>query len=188
MTRVNGILATVYREFFPAKYGGDIMSEYYCEIPNNCDGNSSTFKAFLSAWLAFLTTLVPIDPNVIMAKLKASAVGAAQQCSGGDDGKICGMHWYESTWDGDTGIGEQMSALSVLSSTLIEVKKGGATPKTRETGGLSKPDPNAGTGGNSGELEMLPPVTTADRAGAGIVTAVFVISWVAGVVWMLYDR
>ena len=189
MTRVNGLLGTVYREFFPKKYdNGNIMSEYYCEIPNNCDGNSSCFKAFLSTWMAFMTTIVQGLTDQILPKLKASATGAAAQCSGGSDGKICGMHWYETKWDGNEGICEQMSALGVLSASLID-QKVGASPKTIKTGGTSKPDPNAGTGGSSTGSPAEPrEITTGDRAGAGIVTAVFVLAWVGGVTWMLYDK
>ena len=183
------MMKPVFREFFPQKHGGDILEEYNCEIPNNCDENSAFFKGFLATWLATMTTLVPGWTQQIVPKLKASAVGAAQQCSGGSNGHLCGIHWYQSTWDGTTGPGRESSALGVMSASLIG-EKADAVPKSVKTGGKSKPDPNAGTGGSSNPTSptVLGPVSTGDKAGAAIVTIIFVCGWIAAMTYMVWGN
>jgi len=73
-----------------------------------------------------------------------------------------------------------MNVLAAVSSLLIDNSN---APVTSEDGGTSVGDPNAGVG--SGSIgDDLPPITTADRAGAGIVTAVLIISATAAFAWM----
>lgn len=116
----------------------------------------------------------------VMPYMYASAAAAVQQCSGGDDGQTCGMKWTQgSTWDGTYGVGQQMAALEVVSGTLIEQSK---APVSANTGGTSKGDPNAGTSGD-GDSEGPPPmdrITTADKAGAGILTTLILLGTVGG--------
>jgi mannan endo-1,6-alpha-mannosidase len=70
------------------------------------------------------------------------------------------------------GVGEQMSALEVIQSNLIERVKG---PLSSETGGTSKGDASAGQASDKEEQVILTGVTKADRIGAGILTAVLSI-------------
>lgn len=186
---MNGLLKTTYREFFPKRYGGNIMSDYNCEIPNNCDGNSALFKGVTADWMAMMTTIMPDLKQQILPKLKASAVAAADQCSGGSNGDTCGSRWYQKgKYDGTSGIGQEMSSLSVLASSLIGEKED-AGPKSAKTGGKSKPNPNAGTGDRSSDPGAeLSDITTGDKAGAGILTVVFVVGWIGAMTWMLWDR
>lgn len=77
-----------------------------------------------------------------------------------------------------------MSALSIFSSAMTIHKKSGKGPLTSDTGGNSKSDPNAGT--DTGDSpEKLPGITTADRAGAGILTVLFVCGWAGGLAWLV---
>jgi mannan endo-1,6-alpha-mannosidase len=108
--RVQQILAGADYLFFPASYGGNIMSEFECEAPSNCDSDQSSFKAYLARWMAVTTLLVPSTYDTIMPKLQASASAAAQQCTGGDNGRMCGRRWY-SSWDGTQGVGQQVCQL-----------------------------------------------------------------------------
>lgn len=160
------------------------MSDQQCEPHLQCDGNSACFKGILSSSLAVTTTIVPDETNKIMPKLKDSATAAAKQCSGGGDGKTCGQRWYQPTWDGTSGLEQQMSALSVLSSSLFSGLKGGA-PKSSNTGGTSKGDPNAGGSGSNNRSSRPKKITTGDRAGAGILTAVFLSGWIGGAAWLV---
>lgn len=182
---MNGLLNTTFREFFPADHGGNIMSDFTCEINKNCDGNQVCFKGFLSSWLAFLTTIVPEKRDVIIQKLRASAVAAAKQCSGGDDGKHCGERWYQDTWDGTNGLGQQMSALSIFSSNMVAHIGDGQAPLTSTTGGTSKGDPSAGSGGSQTSPDQPKVITTGDRAGAGVLTGLFLTGWIGALTWML---
>lgn len=106
-TRVQQILTGAFHLFFPAEYGGNIMSEFQCEPASNCNNDQSSFKAYLSRWLAVTAILVPSTADQITPKLQASAAAAAQQCTGGDNGRMCGRRWY-ATWDGTSGVGQQV--------------------------------------------------------------------------------
>ena len=110
--RVNAILNSTFSLFFPASYGGNIMSEIQCENSLNCDEDQKSFKAYLARWLAVTSLLVPSTAAQITPKLAASAQAAAGQCDGGSTGRECGMQWYTTTWDGTNGVGQQVSSSS----------------------------------------------------------------------------
>ena len=165
------------------------MYEQACEArpnrPSTCDTDNYSFKAYLSRWMAATTKLAPYTYDIIMPKLKASASAAAQQCSGGDNGKMCGMQWTEGAkWDGTTGVGQQMGALSVIQANLITKA---AAPVSSKTGGTSKGDASAGTGvtneANNGQPLMT--ITKKDKAGAGILTTLVLIGVIGGCWWMV---
>ncbi|KAL2423959.1 Mannan endo-1,6-alpha-mannosidase DCW1 [Exophiala dermatitidis] len=180
-TRVNQILEGAFKLFFPSEYGGNIMSEFQCEPSNNCNNDQSSFKAYLSRWMAVTTLMVPSTADQIMAKLQASAAGAAQQCTGGDNGRMCGRRWY-STWDSTTGVGQQMQALSVIGATQIN---SGIAPKSVDTGGTSESDPNAGTDTDASPVITHSPITTKDKAGAGVLTVAVIFVVIGGAIWII---
>lgn len=96
----------------------DIMYERTCQLTNTCNEDERCFKSILTRNIAeLLQTVTSISDNV-QDLLELSAKGAAQSCSGGDDGVTCGLNWYEDGWDGKYGIGEQMNALAVLVSLV----------------------------------------------------------------------
>ena len=177
------------QSFFPQQHGGNILVETACEPQGTCNHDQPSFKAYISRWMAAATQLAPFTSDYVMTKLRASAQGAAEQCSGGKDGTSCGRTWYSSTWDGKLGIGEQMSALSVIQNMLISKVAG---PVTAAKGGTSKGDPSAGSQGDNpaGPGAAAPgatsPITTADRAGAGIITALILGGLVASTWWICF--
>lgn len=130
--------------------------------------------------MAATTKVAPFTNDYVMTKLRASAIAAVGTCSGGASGTLCGQKWTQASWDGNNGVGEQMSALEVVQSLMIE---GAPSPLTNQTGGTSVGDPNAGN--TNGKLTPDAPVTTGDRAGAGILTAIMVVGVVGGTVWLL---
>ena len=105
--RVDMILNGTFNLFFPSQYGGNIMVELECETKLNCDQDQKSFKAQLARWLAVTAQIVPSTASQIIPKLQASAQGAAGQCSGGGD--VCGMQWWNQAYDGQTGVGEEVS-------------------------------------------------------------------------------
>lgn len=154
-----------------------VMKEV-CEATNNCNLDEQSFKAYLARFMAASTKSAPFLYDQMIDYLDASAVAAAAQCDGGTDGVTCGMSWTKnSTYDGTYGVGEQMAALEIVQSTLI---KKATAPVSSTTGGTSQGDPSAGTGGDSDPSEPTSVITTADRAGAGIVTGVLVIFTICG--------
>lgn len=160
------------------------MYEVACEGPGTCDTDNYSFKAYLSRWMAASTKVAPFILPLVMPKLRASAIAAAQQCSGGSNGQMCGMKWTQGAqWDGTMGVGQQMAALEVIQSNLIQ---GVSAPVTNSTGGTSKGNAAAG-GGSTSTDPTLPtdPIETKDRAGAGILTALVVIWVIGGVWWMI---
>jgi mannan endo-1,6-alpha-mannosidase len=99
---------------------------------------------------------------------------------------VCGEHWTAlSAYDGSAGVGQQMSALSVIQGLLIE-----QAPElvTNATGGTSVGNAAAGGGssGSSGGSEtVITPATGGDKAGAGILTALVLCGLLAGVWFMV---
>lgn len=181
---MDGLLQTTFDTFFPEKYGNNIMSETSCEPNMLCDRNQDCFKSFLASWLTTMTQIAPYTYEKVIPKIVASAEGAAKQCSGGESGSACGRRWYQSTWDGSTSMESDMSALSIFSSAMTIHKKNVRGPLTSDTGGTSESDPDAGTDTKDSH-KKLPDVTTADRAGAGILTVIFVCGWAGGLAWLV---
>lgn len=146
-----------------------------------------SYKAYLTRWMAAATKFAPFITDRVLAVLKTSAAAAAKQCSGSPadrpNGRMCGLSWSKGTeWDGTSGIGQQMGALEVIQSNLIQQSR---DPLTNSTGGTSKGDPAAGTGDpTSTDPTVLRPLTTGDKAGAGILTAVVVAIILSGLVWV----
>ena len=157
---------------------GTIMYEAACEEnfsgPGVCDTDQLSFKAYLSRWMASTTKLAPWTTDEIMPLLKSSAQAAAQQCDGGSDGATCGSRWWQA-WDGSYGVGQQMSALEVVQSNLISFVSG---PVGNKTGGTSQGNPSAGMG--EGTVKPPDPITTGDKAGAGVLTAFILATFLGG--------
>lgn len=179
-TRVDGFVKHAKEHFFPANTGG-VMVEYACEGPGNCNYDMRSFKAYMARWLAATTQLCPWTAVEIMPLLRASAIAAGEQCSGPD--QACGLKWTDrSVFDGSTGPGEQMAAMSVIGANLI----GGApSPVTEKTGGTSKGNGNTGGSLTASEALGMGTITTADKAGAGILTVGMFVFCVGGAVWLV---
>ncbi|KUJ23344.1 cell wall glycosyl hydrolase Dfg5 [Mollisia scopiformis] len=176
--RVDGMLQGT-DVFFPKN---NVMEEVACENNGMCDVDQHSFKAYLARWMAATTKMAPYTYDAVMAKLAPSAQAAAQQCSGGANGRTCGLRWQDNTtWDGSYGVGQEMAALEVIQSNLIAQVTG---PVTNSTGGTSKGNPAAGTSSNSNPT-VIGPTTTGDRVGAGFLTTVVLIIFVGSIWWMI---
>ena len=160
----------------------NILIETACEEINTCNIDQRSFKAYLARWMAHTAVKAPFTYPLLKPILEASARAAVGTCTGGSDGNQCGLRWWTGSHDGSVGVGEQMSVLEVVQSNLIDVAPG---PVTANSGGTSKGDPNAGVTSNIGPGDLhKSQITTADRAGAGILTLV-VISIIVGGAWWL---
>lgn len=126
-TRSQHILEGALALFFPqslenapgANLGGNVMTEFQCEPDNLCNNDQSSFKAYLSRWMAVTALLVPSLHDTIMPKLATSAQAAMNQCIGGDNGRMCGRQWFSSTWDGTKGVGQQVRHLDCSARPLL---------------------------------------------------------------------
>lgn len=95
---------------------------------------------------------------------------------------MCGFRWATGVFD-KTGACQQMSVLGALISLLPQPSTTGLL--TNNTGGTSKGDPNAGSDLSS-HFDQLPDITTADRAGAGIVTVILLSLGILTFGWMSF--
>lgn len=75
-----------------------------------------------------------------------------------------------------------MCALSVIGSNLIGP---GMKPLSAQTGATSKSDPNAGTPATKNPAADWGPITTQDKAGAGIMTVLIIVMIVGGSIWLV---
>jgi mannan endo-1,6-alpha-mannosidase len=177
--RVEGLLNAT-DVFFPN--GRNIMVEVACEPILRCDIDQLSFKAYLARWMAATTRMAPFTYDTIMARLRSSAIAAAQQCSGDKSGRACGLTWTKGgEWDRSyPDVGLQMAALEVIQSNLVEHVVG---PVTSTTGGTSEANPAAG--GKS--IPACMDATVRDKAGAGGMTAGIIIVLIGALWWMIID-
>jgi mannan endo-1,6-alpha-mannosidase len=179
-TRIEGIVKGL-STFFPN--GKGIMVEP-CER-GQCDLNSRSFKSYLARFMAATIPLAPFTNETLWYKIQESSKAAAEQCNGPDN--ACGLRWTEHTkYDGSTGIGEQMAALEIFKANLVHTVK---APVTGKTGGTSKGNSGGEKGSGSGsrgrEDIRTREITTADKAGAGIVAALAVLLPLGGAAFII---
>ncbi|TGJ82746.1 hypothetical protein E0Z10_g6018 [Xylaria hypoxylon] len=189
--RVDGLLNNTELIFFFGDDDNDkVMIEIACEPVSLCDVDQQSFKAYLSRWMAATTKWAPWTFDRIKKLLQNSARAAVKQCTGGDNGRMCGLKWANNSgeWDGTTGVGQQMAAMEVVLANMIEEAK---QPVTNGTGGTSVGDPAAG-GNDNGRVDPVKwqhgPITDGDRAGAAFVTFVVLTTLLAALVFMFADE
>ncbi|ERT02946.1 mannan endo-1,6-alpha-mannosidase [Sporothrix schenckii 1099-18] len=175
-TRVEGLLNRTITFFFP----DGVAYEVACESHMTCTTDMLTYKGFLHRWMASTAQVAPFTHDRIMAVLQTSTQAAVDQCTGGDNGRTCGFQWSSRAFDGSVGAGQTMNVLAAVSSLLMDEVHG---PLTNQTGGTSVGNPNAGSGSVDNPTEFAP-ITTGDRAGAGILT-VFVLAGITGLFTMM---
>lgn len=116
--RVEGFVGHASTQFFsPFSNATDVMFEPTCEEALSCDTDQQSFKAYLARWLAKSGVLVPSVAANVSRLLQASAAGAAASCSGPDN--ACGSKWYTGGFDGQAGLGQQLTALEAIQGLLI---------------------------------------------------------------------
>lgn len=178
---------------------GHILSEITIEWEGTNDPDQPSYKAFTMRWLAVATQLAPFTAVWVMPRLNDSAQAAAAQCTGQatnqQTGTVCGREWYSNTWDGQSGVGEQMSAMSVFQNLLIQSAK---PPVTLVTGGTSNGNATGG-GWGGGRVQGTGPwdadpwhdpalskvIGTGDTVGASILTILGLALALGGAGWMV---
>ncbi|RAH86864.1 glycoside hydrolase [Aspergillus japonicus CBS 114.51] len=115
---LDGLLNVSLETFFPEKYGGLILSEILREPTENCNSLEDTYKGTFVSDLTLASLVAPYISSKVSSRLQASAVGAAKQCTGGNNQTLYGRRWYSGEWDGTGGREEQLSATSIFFSNL----------------------------------------------------------------------
>ena len=133
------------------------------------------------SWLADIALLVPALKEKILPRLQVSAEGAAKSCTGGGQ-NLCGNRWYGG-YDGQNSMENAISGSQIMSAVMLKFLDPSSNPVSTTTGGNGTSNPNAGTG-QTQEAAPLRPITTADKAGAGILAVVFVASMIGGAAFM----
>ncbi|PQE33159.1 glycosyl hydrolase family 76 protein [Rutstroemia sp. NJR-2017a WRK4] len=166
-----------------------IITEQACERANTCNTDQVSFKAYFTAWLASTSVLAPFTAPTIYPLLQASATGASTACTGPNN--ACGFKWNNGNYDGNTGVGQQMSALGAIQSAMVGVKGVEVkAPVTNSTGGTSVGNVGAGQGSSAGMKGMKAQtvtVTQGDRVGAGFATLAVLLSVLGGSAFMVLE-
>lgn len=184
-TAIDKMLNKHYEKFYPDDKGKTMAEP--CEHNDICNFDQESFKAYLGRWLGVTVQLAPAFRDRIMGPLQHSAVRAAQTCNGpsqhnGGDYQ-CGMRWWKDGYDNKPGVGPQMSALNIISVLNVDRVP---PPYTHQTGGTSQGNPSLGSGDDSTRLPIFETdITTADKAGAAILTFVVLAVWIGGGWWMI---
>lgn len=166
--------------------GSKVLYEAACQPLNSsitprCSQDQRSFKGYLSRFLGYTSLMLPETADFIRPIIVDSANAAAGSCSGGTDGHTCGLAWTAGGWDGFYGLGEQMTALEVMTTLKVHEKK---APYTSTTGGSSLGNPAAGF--DQGNYDTSPlSLTSADKVGAGIITAIISLSVIGCGVWLM---
>lgn len=198
-TRLDGIIRSTIQTFYfnstaagAGVAGNAVMVEQFCEDRKFCDIDQRSFKGYLTRWMARATQLAPYTYDTIRPLLENSAVAAAKACSGspaaaefrGIPGTACGFRWTTGGFDGLVGVGEQMNALSAVSTLLVDST---AVPVTADTGGTSKGDPTGGNGPQRSDrgARELRPITKGEKAAAGILTGAMLMGVIGGVTFVM---
>jgi mannan endo-1,6-alpha-mannosidase len=168
------------------------MQEQACETVGTCDTDQLSFKAYFSQWLAATSALAPFTYTTIANLLAPSAKAAAAVCNGGAIGTQCGFKWTATTNDGSFGIGQQMSALGIITSALVTVPGVKAVvPVTNSTGGTSVGDPTAGVGTNPAAamaaMVDMKPASVQEKVAAGFLTVAIAGGVIGGSVFMALE-
>lgn len=98
--------------------GLGIMTEVACEPLGTCVTDQYVYKGLTAQWMGEAVQVAPFTKDIILGYLQSSAEGAAKQCSGGANGTACGTLWTKSEYDGNTGIGQELSAMNVFLANL----------------------------------------------------------------------
>ena len=181
--RVDGLLNGTH-VFFTGN-NKNIMTEVACEPVDLCDLDQQSFKAYLSRWMAATTKWAPWTYDRIKPLLKSSATAAVSTCTGGGNGRMCGLKWNTEKWDNSTGVGQQMAAMEVVLANTIQHSR---PPVTDWDGGTSVGDPGAGGADVGRKNRVFPPISTAEKAGAYVLTVLIILALVAGSVFVRVDE
>jgi mannan endo-1,6-alpha-mannosidase len=138
-TALDGLLNQTLSLFFP----NGVLSEQACESEDTCDVDQMAFKGLLAHWLVDTIQMAPYTSQSILPMLTSSAQAAAKACNG----DACPEVWSGTTSTNVTsGVGQQLSALSVVHSLLVN---NASAPVTETTGGSNATSTGTSTGSST---------------------------------------
>ncbi|KAL2795420.1 glycosyl hydrolase family 76-domain-containing protein [Aspergillus keveii] len=180
LRRTQGLLGKLSTHFFPKEYGSNTFSEVSCEKLHTCDRNMLNFKGWSAMWMAMAAQMAPVTYDTVLPKLQGSAQAIGRQCDGETE-NLCGSRWYQETWDGIKGLEVQMAALGGITSNLMMMSN--AHTQTIDT------NPNAKEQFldtySDDTPDALPQISTGDRVGSWILTALWGLGIMAAAWWLI---
>ncbi|KAK0265955.1 i-AAA protease yme1 [Friedmanniomyces endolithicus] len=167
--RTTGLLESCANTFFsPSSNATSIMCEPSCEPTGTCDVDQLSFKAYTSRWMAKASIVAPYIAGSVSVLLTRSAEAAAQACSGGASGSMCGVKWYVGGFDGVTGVGQELSALETVQALLL-LRDGGVDAARRYP--LTSEDVHVSVASSPTSTFLIPPKTCAIESATGTSSA-----------------
>ncbi|GAB1737455.1 hypothetical protein NU219Hw_g1595t1 [Hortaea werneckii] len=161
-----------------------VMYEVACEPNMNCNTDQQAFKAVLARALANTKTLAAVGEvvngegcafnetgpcttigtvrEVIQGWLESTANAAAASCEMQDAGLMCGTSWRQNGYDGQSGLGQDLSALEAVLAVLPQYEYQTTLPANSYglPGGYQSPT-SSDTPGNSSSSNGSSPSSSA---------------------------
>lgn len=181
-------LENLLDKYLVNNFNNSIAYEPNCEPQRMCNTDQKCMKGYSHRWLSVATQLAPQIKAKIQPVLQKSVEAAVAQCTGGPTGRKCGFFWRDGVYvDPEaktalsvptTGACETMSVFgAVISMLLID---SGPPPVTLRDGGISNSTNNIYKDKTPNQFS---PITTADKAGAAIVTIIIVAAGLLPLLW-----
>ncbi|KAL3482626.1 glycosyl hydrolase family 76-domain-containing protein [Aspergillus germanicus] len=183
LNATTGLLARLEKQFFPTDYGGNVISEVSCEKLHTCNRNMLCFKGWTTMWMAYTAILVPQTRESILPKLQGSAEAIGRQCDGDGSENLCGLRWYQDTFDGIRGLEVQMAALGGITSNLMLMT--GTTTLTIDTNPNAEEHHLETSSDEDVGPDALPVIKIGDRVGAWILTGGWSLGIAAAAWWLI---
>ena len=172
--RTSGLLRSTIRNFYSLPNATNVLVEQACEPFNTCNNDQFSFKAYASRFLAKTAVLAPYTLPAIRTLLTTSAAsGITEACSAGADNATCGQKWYVGGFDGNPGIGQQMSALEGVQGLIAVLPHEVFSSDTPTTG-------TNGTKGGASVQQWIPRTGPNVTIAVRPVTSTFVAETPAG--------
>ncbi|KKA26139.1 hypothetical protein TD95_004884 [Thielaviopsis punctulata] len=186
LTAVEGLLNKTSQLFF--KDGA--MYEPACEPQGTCNNDQRSFKTYLIGWMAKTAQLVESTRETVSSLLLTTGQAAVKTCTGeptawkGLANTACGQKWYTGSYDGLNGVGEEMSALAAV---MYNLYPDAHFPYSAKIGGNSTGNVNAGGSSTNSNGQVIVKITTADKAGAAILTVLVISGLLGGMFFVFYE-
>lgn len=119
-THTEGLLEAATGFFNYNDNSTGIMYERACEPYGSCSTDMLSFKGYLSRFMYSSAIMVPSIATKVSSYMEASAAAAGLACSGGSNSTTCGQKWYTKAFDGNVGLGQEMTALETVQGLLAK--------------------------------------------------------------------
>lgn len=181
LTRTQGLLRKLEKAFF--KDGA--ITDQVCEASDQCykDANDPLFKGLTMSWMMDIALLIPSLKQEILGYIQSTAEAAGESCTG-RSGAACGGRLY-GKYDGQASMENQITGVEVFSSAMLKFLKEDAVPVNVNSGGNSSSTAKPGGEDTDASLPVYSKITTGDKAGAGILTAIFITGLIGMAAFLL---